>query len=109
MSRLMMCWPVLGYTGGLLPSSKNTVSGLLLFTFCGQHMPVVKQQHVVMYCASHWQELIVQEFLLIFIHTVDACSENICTQLLHCAHMCSNAANTNSEMAVVTNSCGHRQ
>lgn len=40
MSRLMMCWPVLGYTGGVLPSSKNTVSGLLLFTLCKQRMPL---------------------------------------------------------------------
>ena len=34
MSRLMMCWPVLGYSSGLLPSSRNTVRGLLSFTVC---------------------------------------------------------------------------
>jgi len=46
MSRLMMCWPVLGYTGGGVPSSRNTVRGLLLFTLCKQHMPVgCRAQH----------------------------------------------------------------
>ena len=43
MSRLMMCCPVLGNGRGLLPSSRKTVTGLLLFTSCYQLKTVSTQ------------------------------------------------------------------